>query len=269
MILTRRRPEMAESSDISDKSTASDSTAWTEADSATFVETGNAFTPERERQHEIICNLIAETAPEGRVVELCCGAGDLARTLLDRLPAIHLQAYDGSATMRDRTRANCASHGSRIEIKHFDLASSDWRPVEPNPDVVYSSLAIHHLDGFEKQSLYRDVLAMLQPGGLFIMADLVRPAAPSGFRVAAETWRAEVAARSQTIHGDDRAVRKFDDLQWNYYVYPDAEPGDMPSTIVEHLAWLELAGFAAIDLHWMVAGHVIVSGKKPESSSGS
>ena len=58
---------------------------WREDDSALFIDYGRAFTPERERQQAIICELVASVTP-GRVVELCCGAGDLLRLLLERLP---------------------------------------------------------------------------------------------------------------------------------------------------------------------------------------
>ena len=43
----------------------------------------------------------------------------------------------------------------------------------------------------------------------------------------------------------------------------DADPIDKPSTLLEQLRWLEAAGFAAVDVFWMEAGHAIFGGVKP------
>jgi hypothetical protein len=55
---------------------------------------------------------------------------------------------------------------------------------------------------------------------------------------------------------------KLRELRWNYFRHPEDDAIDQPSTIKEHLAWLEEAGFRGVDLHWAVAGHAIVSGTK-------
>lgn len=238
-------------------------TGWQEDNSATFIDYGRAFTPDRERQHEIICDLIASVEPCREVVELCCGNGDLARLLLDRLAEVRLRALDGSATMLAATRATCAHHGDRLDVQSFDLATRDWRGLEPAPDAICSSLAVHHLSGDEKRQLFEDLHAALRPGGLFVLADLMLPAGKAGWRIAAEDWARAVAARSQSIHGDDRALRRFEELRWNYYLWPKDNVIDQPSSVAEHIAWLAAAGFAAVDVHWMLAGHAILSARRP------
>jgi tRNA (cmo5U34)-methyltransferase len=37
---------------------------------------------------------------------------------------------------------------------------------------------------------------------------------------------------------------------------------DKPSPIFEQLKWLETAGFTAVDVYWMQAGHAIYGGQK-------
>jgi len=242
-------------------SAAPEREGWREDDSALFIDYGRAFTPARERQQAILCDLVASATPR-RVVELCCGSGDLARLLLERLPEARLLALDGSPTMLEQTRATCAAHADRLELQAFDLATPDWRRL-PAPDVVCSSLAVHHLDGGQKQQLFRDLHTALQPGGVFALADLIRPASAAGWRIAAEDWDRAVEERSQKIYGDDRAVRKFAELRWNYFWWPDDNTIDHPSSVTEHVAWLEAAGFEAIELHWLQAGHAVFSARKP------
>jgi tRNA (cmo5U34)-methyltransferase len=235
---------------------------WREGDSAVFIDYGRAFTPERERQHEIIGELVASVAPR-RIVELCPGNGDLARVLLDRLPEARLLALDGSPAMLAQTRATCADHAGRLELRSFDLAETDWQVLRPAPDAICSSLAIHHLDGAQKQGLFADLRKALRPGGVFVIADLMRPEDGAGWKISAEDWHRAVAARSQAIHGDDRALRRFEELRWNYFLWPDDNGIDHPSSVAEHVAWLTAAGFAQIDLHWMLAGHAILSARRP------
>jgi SAM-dependent methyltransferase len=197
------------------------------------------------------------------VVELCCGSGELARLLLERLPEIRLKALDGSPKMLAETRAACAAYADRLDLQAFDLAATGWRRFEPAPDAVCSSLAVHHLDGPAKQQLFLDLFAALRPGGAFVLADLVRPASAAGWAIAALDWDRAVAARSQALYGDDRAQREFERLRWNYFRWPDDNGIDHPSTVAEHVRWLGAAGFEAVDLHWLVAGHAILSARKP------
>ena len=161
-----------------------------------FIDYGQAFTPDRERQEEIVAELIAAVAPVRLVVELCSGGGDLARLLLDRLPEIRLRALDGSPRMLAAARATCAAYADRLDLQAFDLAAPDWRALQPAPDAICSSLAIHHLDGTAKRQLFEDLFAALRPGGLFVLADLVRPASEAGWQISAEDWDRVVAARS-------------------------------------------------------------------------
>jgi tRNA (cmo5U34)-methyltransferase len=236
--------------------------SWREDDSALFIDYGRAFTPERERQQAIMAELIASVAP-CRVVELCCGSGDLLRLLLERLPEVLALALDGSPTMLAKTRETCAAHESRLELQAFDLAARDWWQLRPAPDGICSSLAVHHLDGEGKRQLFGDLHAALRPGGVFVLADLIRPDSDAGWRIAAEDWDRAVAERSLQIYGDDRAERRFAELRWNYFRWPHDNTIDHPSSVVEHFAWFAEAGFGAIELHWLLAGHAIFSARKP------
>ncbi|MEM7021200.1 MAG: methyltransferase domain-containing protein [Pseudomonadota bacterium] len=250
---------MASASDHDDSFAARE--GWREADSSLFIDYGHAFTPERERQHDIICDLIASVTPK-RVVELCCGAGDQARLLLERLPHATLLALDGSSAMLEQTRTACAGQSDRLTLQHFDLAALEVAALDPPQDAIYSSLAVHHLDGPGKQQLFEKLHAALRPGGILVLCDLIEPTSDVGWRVAADDWDRAVAERSAQIYGDDRAERKFAELHWNYYRWPDDESIDQPSTVAEHIAWLAACGFEAIELHWLLAGHAIFSARR-------
>src|SRR6185312_7020546 len=173
---------------------------WDEDSSRTFLDYGRYFVPERERQIGIIGELIPPP-PAGSdggalLVELCSGEGLLSRALLERFPGCRLLALDGSAAMRERTRATCGAAPDRLTVAAFDLAACDWRAFAEPPHAIVSSLAIHHLDGGEKRALFRDLAAALASGGVLVIADIVRPPDARGMAAAAQQWDEAVRARA-------------------------------------------------------------------------
>jgi tRNA (cmo5U34)-methyltransferase len=164
--------------------------------------------------------------------------------------------------MLKRAQEHLAPFGERFQAGHFDLASQDWRSQFSHLNAVVSSLAIHHLDGLQKQALFVDVYPMLAPGGAFIIADLIEPSHPQGWSLAADEW--DAAVRQRALQLDDSLVgfEFFAREHWNMYRYFDPEDIDKPSPLFDQLKWLEQAGFAAVDVFWMSAGHAIYGGYK-------
>jgi tRNA (cmo5U34)-methyltransferase len=241
------------------------SQGWSEENSASFIAYGRFFNPERERQFDVIGDLVSASVGGERaplILELCCGAGDLAAYLLGRLPAARYRALDGSPAMLAEMTRQCAPYGDRLMTAQFDLGSDAWRSPKERPNAVVSSLAVHHLDGESKRTLFRDLHRLLAPGGVFVLADIMRPTSPSGFAVAAEAYERAVAERSLRERGDLSMLEKLRELRWNYFRYPDDDSIDQPSTVAEHLIWLAEAGFRGVDVFWAVAGHAIIGGTK-------
>jgi tRNA (cmo5U34)-methyltransferase len=237
-------------------------TGWEEADSRRFLDYGRYFVPERERQIGIIGDLTPPPPDGALLVELCSGEGLLSRALLERFPGCRMLALDGSAEMRERTRATCGGAAERLTVAAFDLAARDWRSFAEPPRAIVSSLAIHHLDGAGKRALFRDLAAALAPGGVLVIADIVRPPDARGLAVAAQQWDEAVRAQALALDGDLRAFAEFQRLGWNYFRDPDGDPIDKPSSLAEQLGWMAEAGFTGVDCHWLLAGHAIFSGRK-------
>jgi tRNA (cmo5U34)-methyltransferase len=236
--------------------------SWEEDDSALFIADGDVFVPERDQQFEVFETLIPVT-DQGLVVEICCGAGDLADAILSSHPDISYLALDGSPAMLAATEEKCAKYGNRIRTGQFDITDTGWRRFREAPSAVVSSLAIHHLDGAGKRKLFTDMSDGLRPGGVMVIADLVRAADPAANEVAAKAWdnstRRQALARDGTLAAFDRFVA----AGWNYYRDPDPDPVDKPDTILDQLGWLRDAGFDSVDVYWFKAGHAIFGGRKP------
>ena len=239
--------------------------SWSEANSQTFIDYGRYFVPERERQIDTICRLIPAGAAPFRVIELCCGEGLLAEAILECYPAASLLGLDRSTTMLSQAQARLMRFGGRFTAQSFDLSASDWRASVGPARAVVSSLAIHHLDGAEKLALFHDILMLLEPGGALVIADVMQPADERGNEVAAQAWDEAVRQRALELDGNLDGLTLFEREKWNMYRYPETGPElvDKPSTVFEQLGWLTQAGFEAVDVYWMLAGHAIVGGRKP------
>lgn len=233
---------------------------WDESDSETFIDYGRYFVPERETQISIISDLIPAVARPFRVLELCCGEGLLAGAILERYPNSTVYGYDGSAEMLQQAAKRLEGYGERFVTQHFDLFEEGWRKLGWQPWAVVSSLALHHLDGRQKETLYRDIYAMLEPGGAFIVADVIQPVNEAANEVAAKGWDSAVQQRALAIDGHEAAYQYFIENGWNLYRHPD--PMDKPSPLFEQLKWLETAGFKEVDVLWLQAGHAIFGGWK-------
>lgn len=235
---------------------------WTESDSEVFIKYGRCFVPEREKQIEIICDLINKpTSAQPKIVDLCCGQGLLTEALLNHIPQAKLVAMDVSTVMLQEVQNRLAQFHNRLELKEFDLPAANWRHFDEPIDAFVSSLAIHHLDGAQKQALFLDLNKLLAPGGALLIADLIMPLTKQSQHVAAKGWDESTQERSIKFEGDLTAYERFQRLNWNYF-YTLEDPIDRPSPIFDQLKWLEEAGFENIEVFWLKAGHAVYGGYK-------
>jgi tRNA (cmo5U34)-methyltransferase len=135
------------------------------------------------------------------LLELGTGTGETALRVLEHCPGASLVGIDASADMLAVAR-------ERLPDADLRVARLE-EPLPPGPfDLVFSVLAIHHLDGPGKADLFTRVAAVMAPGGRFVIGDVVVP--------------------------DDPADA----------VTPLSPGFDMPSRVEDQLAWLGDAGFA-------------------------
>ena len=233
--------------------------SWSEAESGTYRDLSRYVVPERERQAWIIKVLVRAVQAGGDILDLCCGEGLLTEALLHALPEATVHAYDGSESMLAAPRERVRARG-RLVTRRIDLGAADWRRFDRPLRAVVSSLAIHHLDDAGKRGLFADLHAALVPGGVFVLADIIRPATRVGHAIAAELWDEEVRRRALALDGTLDGFDAFRRADWNHFRHEELDPIDKPSTLSEQLDWLRSAGFVDVDVHWMTAGQVMLSG---------
>ncbi|MDH4093504.1 MAG: methyltransferase domain-containing protein [Betaproteobacteria bacterium] len=128
------------------------------------------FAGERMRPAVDLLARIGTVSPAS-VVDLGCGAGNLAPLLLARWPQARLTGVDSSPEMLARARTD---HPGAF----FELADiGAWRPHVP-ADVVYSNAALHWLVGHE-QRIVQLLEEAVTPGGTLAVQMPRNFAAPS------------------------------------------------------------------------------------------
>ena len=237
-------------------------TGWDEQLSRTFIDYGRYFIPERERQIQTIASLVPAAQRAESIIDLCCGEGLLAEAILERCPGYTVVGLDNSKEMLQSAQSRLKRFGMQFQTVRFDIFARKWPACDSPLRGLISSLAIHHLDGDQKQALFREIYSLLAEGGFITIADLVEAAHPSGKQLAANAWDDSVKERSLNFDGNRDRFSTFEDMHWNMYRYFDPEDIDKPSRLFDQLKWLEQAGFVDIDVYWMWAGHVIFGGWK-------
>jgi tRNA (cmo5U34)-methyltransferase len=163
---------------------------------------------------------VAADVPAHTILELGIGTGETAKRVLASHPEAHLVAIDSSAEMLER---------ARTVVPQADLRLAQLQdPLPEGPfDLVVSALAVHHLDGPGKQDLFRRIAAVLEPGGTFVLADVVVP------------------------EHDEDVVTPID---WEY---------DLPDRVDDQLAWLREAGLDA-EAVWSYKDLAVMRATRPQ-----
>ncbi len=168
-----------------------------------------------------------------RVLDLGSGDGRLLVRVLEAAPEATGAALDFSDEMLWRLRVRFAED-PRVSVHAHDL--TDPLPDMGTFDAIVSSFTIHHLPDARKRSLYEEIYATLDPGGVF--CNLEHVASPTPGLHALFLDMIDVAP------GDDDPSNKLLDVE-------------------TQLGWLRAIGFADVDCHWKWRELALLAGVKP------
>jgi tRNA (cmo5U34)-methyltransferase len=153
-----------------------------------------------------------------RLLELGTGTGETALRVLGRHAGATLVGVDVSEDMLAAARQRLPAADLRVARLEDPLPAGPF-------DLVFSALAIHHLDGPGKADLFARVADVLAPGGRFTIGDVVVPADPADA------------------------------------VTPLSPDYDLPSTVADQLTWLADAGFEA-SVVWTARDLAVISARR-------
>lgn len=161
-------------------------------------------------------------------LDLGAGTGALAAALLTSPDVGMVELVDVDPEMLDQARTRLGAFGPRARFAHRSFAD----PLPPC-GAVAASLSLHHVPRLEdKEALYRRIFLALEPGGVFVNADVTMPADGPGRDEAFRGWAAHLVASG--IAEDDA---------WRHFAAWAEEDTYFPLEVER--ACLERAGFAA------------------------
>jgi ubiquinone/menaquinone biosynthesis C-methylase UbiE len=234
--------------------TRSPGTAWQDGDTARrFLEERRGAIPFGAEQTQMLLQVVRHFRPAPRtLVDLGCGDGFLARSLLGEYAEARAHLLDHSEPMLERAREAMAPWEGRCTLQLGDLADALDLPLQ-GVDLVVSGYAIHHLPHARKRTLYREIYALLAPGGLFVNVEHVASATP----------RSE--ALFDTLYIDHIARwngKPRPEVEHAYHTRPDKKDNIL-APVWEQMEWLRECGFREVDCYFKWLELAVFGGVRP------
>lgn len=143
---------------------------------AEFYQTfANQFSDTRQRIQPGVRRLLPETQTAGTILDLGCGNGELARTLVQSGFRGRYLGLDFSPGLLDVARQGFGDHPN-FSFARGNLAEPGWqaaiRSQPPGFDLILAFAVLHHLPGRETHlQILKTVRGLLAPGGRFIQSN--------------------------------------------------------------------------------------------------
>jgi ubiquinone/menaquinone biosynthesis C-methylase UbiE len=194
-----------------------------------------------------------------RAIDLGIGTGYFTERFLNNFPNSRVLGLDGAQAMIELAKARLTTLASRVEFILGDFRKlQELAPGAGTVDVVFSAYALHHLGRSDKETVVRQVVELLVPGGWFVNADLIvadSPELESHLQELRVTGIVERARGSDNRFADLASTRRFlADLEKN--------ERDQPLTLAEDLEVLRRSGLRNVSAFWLEYRELVSAGQK-------
>jgi SAM-dependent methyltransferase len=199
-----------------------------------------------------------------RVLDLCCGPGDVGRAIRQVYPKAQIDCVDRDPFLTSICRIVNARDHITGKLVVRDLADDGWLDALPgNYDVVATVNALHWFDTARAAQLVKDVHGTLRVGGMFLLAEPVSPQTP--FAAGFEQWKTKQPPRYtrenwQRFWGRANALLGYDHTTLLGPRVANRIDEDM--SVAGWIRLLEGAAFESIDVLLRDADQVVIAGLK-------
>lgn len=199
------------------------------------LETGQSATIDAPLVMNLIVQAAVAVTPRAtHALDVGCGAGNYALSLLQALPDLHIDLNDLSQPMLDRAeeRVNEATRGS-VTTLQGDIRTI---PLEPGRyDIIVAAATLHHLRAdAEWEQVFKKLYNALKPNGSLWISDLI------------EHSHAEVNALMWHRYGE--YLTAFKDTAYRDHVFGYIGKEDTPRPLMYQLELLRSVGFREVDV---------------------
>jgi SAM-dependent methyltransferase len=207
-----------------------------------------------------------------RVLDLCCGPGDVGRAILSRFPKSRIDCVDRDVFLISICIGVNRREGISGQTFVRDLRSEVWsKGLSREYDVVATANALHWFDPQRAAELFGEVFQHLRSGGVFLFAE---PACvEKRFASGVAEWKAKQPARYSRENWERFWSRANELLGYDHTKQlGPRDTGRIGDERMSVLGWIKLlknSGFESIDVLLRDADEVILAGAKPQKSSPS
>ncbi|MGE0441408.1 MAG: trans-aconitate 2-methyltransferase [Gemmatimonadales bacterium] len=208
-----------------------------------YDETIRRFIPGYDRMIQTAVDEVARLSPI-LAVDLGAGTGALSERLLTTTDGTDVELLDVDPAMMAAARARLAPFEDRAR---FRLGS--FHDPLPRVGAMMASLSLHHIREPEaKAAFFRRIADALEPGGVFVNADITIPAAGPDHDRLYRFWADHLVAAGI---GEGRA--------WEHFAEWSGEDRYFPAE--DELRWLAAAGLEAEEIWRFGPASVIAAWK--------
>jgi len=180
------------------------------------------------------------------VLDLGCGTGNVSLAVKQKFKNASISCNDIAENMIEMAKIKLENYS---DIKYYTGDFSKFE-FDGKYDVIVSSLALHHIKtDEEKKKLYSMIYDLLNSGGIFINSDCVLGSNEELTDLYNKKW-IEFMLESVT----EREVQE----KW----VPQSKAEDFPTSMINHLTWLEEIGFKGQDIIWKYYGWAVYCGSR-------
>lgn len=177
-------------------------------------------------------------------IDLGCGTGTVSKAVKDAFPAAKITCVDIAANMLD-IAAQKVGEGTT-------LIQADFNTFEfpQKYDAVVSALALHHLEtDDDKLRFYEKIYGALNPGGIFVNADVVLGGEDALQNLYMKKWKTFM----RTNVSEQEVEQKW---------IPSYYAEDHPATLRAHFDMLAQCSFTGIDVVYKQYNFAVYCGRK-------
>jgi tRNA (cmo5U34)-methyltransferase len=199
--------------------------------------------PVYDHQRDLMIALIPfDRRASMRVLDLGCGPGLMATSILDAFPHAQLTLFDLTSEMIEACRSRL-DRSDRVTYQIGDFRTDDFGS---DYDLILASLSLHHLALSERRAFAERAFLSLAPSGHLITAEVIVDESPRVRERQYELWRQYMLAQ-----GEDADA-------W----YQRHLAKDHPVEMSTWIRTLTEAGFISVGCFWRFLNFAIISGRR-------
>jgi len=180
-------------------------------------------------------------------MDLGAGTGLLSAIIAQDFDIERLVLLDQSEAMLDLA-IKALSNLPSVSAVTSSIQNINENQLSEGFEVIWSALAIHHLNALEKQKLFKDIYSYLKPGGIFINADQSLGRTAQIEKIYRSQWLNEVREKGVEESDLSKALERMKE--------------DRMDTLEDQLQWLENAGFSQVNAWFQDYSFNVYSGMK-------